>query len=174
MEHSIKLIFLKRYIPSIYFSPNQIIILGFFLIGLILFCLFILITFQKMTSLDAHMWLEDAEGNVVNDCDFPQYDYVKAVRNLKGEKKYKAWEGEKGKKAMATVQKMVQVRMDATCSATGFTKKQYWEFYRNKPVSGCCFMNAMAYWKKNKHLKIRVGSMGWEKKDGSGVWWEFG
>ena len=125
-----------------------------------------------MTSLDAHMWLEDADGQVVNDRDFPQYDYVKRVRNLKGGKKYKAWEGEKAKQALATIQTIVQQRMEDCSFFT--TKKQFWNFYRNTPVAGCCFLNALAYWKKNKHLKIRVGSMGWEKKDGTGVFWEYG
>jgi hypothetical protein len=125
-----------------------------------------------MSSLDAHMWLEDADGKVVNDEHFAAYDIVKQIRNLKGEKKYKAWTGDKGRSAMAKIQEMVKSRMEECAAFT--TKKQFWEFYRNTPLAGCCFMNAMAYWKKNQHLKLRVGSMGWEKKDGSGVWWEFG
>ena len=120
------------------------------------------------------MWLENSAGEIINDCDFPQYDYVKQVRNLKGGKKYKAWTGDKGKQAMAKIQEMVKSRMEMTCEMTGMTKSKFWEIYRTTPVAGCCFMNAMAYWKKNKHLKIRVGSMGWEKKDGSGVFWEYG
>ena len=38
-------------------------------------------------SLDAHMWLETADGKIVNDQDFSQYDYVKRVRKCSGEKK---------------------------------------------------------------------------------------
>tara|TARA_R110002110_G_scaffold149375_2_gene340711 strand:+ start:54 stop:428 length:375 start_codon:yes stop_codon:yes gene_type:complete len=124
--------------------------------------------------MDAHMWLENADGKVVHDTHFETYNYVKSVRKLHGPTQYKAWDGEKGKKAMAKIQGMVQVRMDATIAGTGMTKKEYWEFYRQNPVDGCCFMNAIAMWKKNKHLKLRIGSMGWEQKNGKGVFWEYG
>ena len=72
-------------------------------------------------SLDAHMWLETADGKIVNDQDFSQYDYVKRVRKCSGEKKYKAYEGEKAKKTLAKVQQMIQTRMDMMISVSAYT-----------------------------------------------------
>ena len=37
---------------------------------------------------------------------------------------------------------------------------------------GGCFQNALLEYQEGDVLKF--GSMGWRKKDGSGVWWEFG
>ena len=42
-------------------------------------------------------------------------------------------------------------------------------------MDGMCFLNAWATHRKNpKTTRYCIGKMGWEKKDGSGVWWEYG
>lgn len=125
--------------------------------------------------LDAHMWLEDENGRVVADPDFREYDYVKSVRGCSGRAQYKAWEGEKAKEALTKIQGLVQERMEMTMMVNpSMTKKEFWACYRNNPVHGCCFINALAHWKKNKHLKIKVGSMGWKKAGRGAIWWEYG
>ena len=124
-------------------------------------------------TLDAHMWLENADGEVVFDPHFIQYDIIKRVQNLKGEKKYKAWIGKKRGVALNKIQEINTAKIKALPSI-GWTKKQFWEHFSKNPHFGNCFNNATAYWKKNQHLKIVIGSMGWEKTNGDGVWWEYG
>jgi len=131
--------------------------------------------------MDIHMWVEDKKGNVVCDPWFKEYDYIKRVRNCEpgAEEMYHAYTGEKGRKWMARIQKDMKEKLSifdldaGIVTQWGSSKKQVWaEFYDNPKFQMCTF-NAISYWKKNKHLVLRVGAMGWRTRTGK-IWWEFG
>lgn len=125
------------------------------------------------STMEVHMWLENADGTIAFDPDFPDYNWVKQVRRLTGDKCHKAYTGRKAIDCLAEIRKALNFRIKML-EQNGLDKEKVWDIYFKSPAFGICFFNAMAYWKKNKHLKIKVGSMGWESKLDGNIFWEYG
>ena len=123
-------------------------------------------TFNLLPIIDGHFWIE-RDGKIV-DTYFKGYDYVKKVNNLTGEMVYK--------EADDTTQKIMIMMFRKSLAKAGFTIRRYVAFKKllgmNKPMEDDCYFNCLLELKEGDMLKF--GSMGWNKKDGSGVWWEYG
>ena len=116
---------------------------------------------------DFHIWLEDDAGRVAFDpqnfsyyqhvCDFHGLDIKKPCRHAWGNQA--KWLKEKEFNSLNEADTRYIVA-DMFCT----------------PQERHCRNNAIAYMVNNpeKNLKAVVGSMGWKRKNGGGVWWEFG
>ena len=119
---------------------------------------------MEFPTIDAHFWIE-REGRIV-DIEFKSYDYIKQVHSLQDGMVYK--------EADEMTQKIMISIFMKVLEGVGLDKHTFKHIVAKGyfPCMGCCFQNCMMDWRDGDVLKF--GSMGWRKKDGSGVWWEFG
>jgi hypothetical protein len=119
-----------------------------------------------LPTIDGHFWIE-RDGKIV-DTYFKGYDYVKKVNNLTGEMVYK--------EADDTTQKIMIMMFRKSLAKAGMSEDEYVALKKllgmNKPAEDDCYFNCLLELKEGDMLKF--GSMGWNKKNGSGVWWEYG
>ena len=122
---------------------------------------------------DFHCWVEDKNGEVVFDPDFVEYELTQVIRNAMGPKHYLKWNDEFQQDCWSRIQTHMKTQM-AYIRKKGGKNRDFWGSYA-KPKVHCCPANCVTFMKKNKgkEFKIVLGSMGWEKPDGS-VWWEWG
>lgn len=116
-------------------------------------------------TIDGHFWLE-RNGKVV-DIEFKDYDYIKKVHNCKDGMVYK--------EADEMTQK-IMIKIFEKCLYSICKDRETFKAISKKAGVGamfrCCFQNSMLAFQEGDLLKF--GSMGWNKRNGSGVWWEFG
>jgi hypothetical protein len=109
------------------------------------------------TIADAHIWLEDKDGNIV--------DPTPPV--MKGERHYKPFEL-KNQSRIWNEYKIRLMEMDKT-ARQNLTRTLY-----QQPASRMCGFNVYAYWRNHKDsYKIVVGALGFTQDDGT-IFWEFG
>tara|TARA_A100001391_G_C5056718_1_gene274930 strand:+ start:1171 stop:1794 length:624 start_codon:yes stop_codon:yes gene_type:complete len=120
-------------------------------------------------TLDLHAWVETADGRLL-DWDFEAYGEVRRIRDLNDTPYYVPECGENPRRAMALIREHIKERK----AYLGCSTKQLLETFYTAPQYGCCFLNAYAYVYFNRDCRVIIGSMGYEKKDGSGIWWEYG
>jgi hypothetical protein len=130
---------------------------------------------------DFHAWVENAAGEVVGEKTFPEYATIQQINKCHGQVKYKRWSPEHEAEKWAHCQGKIRyylAQQKAVNKVTG-RKKSMWDQFANGGKFLQCPMNASKYLIDQKKLdnhdvRICLGSMGWEKDDGSGVWWEYG
>tara|TARA_R110000868_G_scaffold394911_1_gene666380 strand:+ start:115 stop:501 length:387 start_codon:yes stop_codon:yes gene_type:complete len=126
------------------------------------------------TTMDIHCWVEDSTGKII-DPDFMEYQIVKNIRDLEGEKQYKKLTGEAYKTMAGDITAACKtVKKQIKASNKGMTNEYFWELFTDHPRSGFCMLNAMGQVKKDPTLKFCIGSMGWKKKGSQEIFWEFG
>jgi hypothetical protein len=124
-------------------------------------------TNKKFPTIDGHFWLE--RGGKKVDIEFEEYDYVR--------KFHKLTDGMVYKEADAMTQ-TIMIKMFEKCVnkiSMKFNLDNFQKFSKEMGVGAkmnCCFQNCMLAYEDGD--LIRFGSMGWNKRDGSGVWWEYG
>ena len=119
----------------------------------------------QFPTIDGHFWLE-RNGKVV-DIEFKDYDYIKKYHNCDDGMVYKQAD---------TNTQLIMTRIFEKCmKSMGEDKASYRILCKNMGIGAmfrCCFQNCMLAFQEGD--LIRFGSMGWNKRNGSGVWWEFG
>jgi hypothetical protein len=131
---------------------------------------------------DFHCWCENRDGETVGDCMFPEYELIKRINRCGGDPIYKRWSPEEEKKKWAECQGRIRAmckRVKAAGELLDAEVVSPWKQFENAPEMYQCPWNAATYYKQekkkgNNNVRICVGSMGWEKNDGSGIHWEFG
>lgn len=116
--------------------------------------------------IDGHFWVE-SNGKIL-DTNFPYYDMIKMCHNLKGEMMYK--------EADAFTQELMLIKFRKALNKVGLDEKEYLTLktamHDGKAVMNECYYNSLLAMKEGDRLVF--GSLGWKKRDGSGVWWEYG
>ena len=105
---------------------------------------------------DCHVWLEDEDGNIIDPTP-PAYPYPMEYKPFDKTQQVRVW---------GQYQSKIKALGKEGRSAI---KKQLYQ----KPAHRQCGYNVFAYWSKNKHLKIVVGSAGFHI-DTHTIFWEFG
>ena len=112
--------------------------------------------YHEFPSIDGHFWLE-RDGKVI-DTEFKQYEWVRMINNLGGEKKYK--------EADATTQFIMISMFDKCLEKNGLNREEFKELHIRlgvlAPMFNCCFQNCINLFQEGDVLKF--GSMGWENK----------
>jgi len=106
---------------------------------------------------DIHFWVEK-DGEII-DPYFPVYDMIKSIQGLEGEKQY---------------QELTDKRIIKIYMKHWIEKSISWlppVLHINLPHQ--CYSNAMYYISQNGG-KLKIGKMGWKKKNSNQIWWEFG
>mgnify|MGYP003655965235 FL=1 len=130
---------------------------------------------------DFHVWCENKKGEVIGDKDFFEYKMIRGMRNLEGEMIYKRWTPEREEQHWKRCQFRIKYQMKRykENKALYGIKTSFWGEFKNGGQFGQCPYNACQYLKEqkkagNNDVRICVGSMGWQKTDGSGIFWEYG
>jgi len=133
--------------------------------------------YQKLINAsDFHCWVENANGKVVFDPDFPEYQMIRNIRGCTKEQHHKGFPMKYQKILWNKKKKEIKTNM-----------KLHSRFGVNRDITPClkmfglepryayCHYNASGYVANHRGegLKIVIGSMGWTQKSG-GVFWEFG
>ncbi len=108
--------------------------------------------------MDIHCWVVLEDGKII-DPDFAQYELIKKIRNLEGNKLYKQLQDiEMTKKYEEMMKLATSIFMISPRDKTEFNK---------------CFFNAIIN-KKKFGGRIVFGSMGWKIKNSYDIFWEYG
>jgi hypothetical protein len=124
---------------------------------------------------DFHCWVEDRGGEVVFDPAFIQYEMTRVTRHAMGRHLLVPWNDDYEREVWSAFQTKLKRQM-AEVRRRGWKNRDWWEHHKN-PSFRDCPVNVSVFMRKEENkgqgFRIRVGSSGWEKEDGS-VWWEFG
>ena len=116
--------------------------------------------------IDGHFWVE-RNGKIL-DTHFPYYDMIKMYHGCCGEMMYH--------EADDFTQKLMITRFKRELNKVGLCEDDYLHLksviYDGKAVMNECYYISLLAMKEGDRLVF--GSLGWKKKDGSGVWWEYG
>jgi len=107
---------------------------------------------------DIHFWVEK-DGKII-DPDFPVYDMIKSIQGLEGEKQFQE----------LTDKRIIKIYMKHWIEK-GTTNLNVIGLLGVMPHQ--CYSNAMYYISQNGG-KLKIGKMGWKKKNSNKIWWEFG
>ena len=132
-------------------------------------------------SLDGHFWIEDDEGNKIDN----EYDYYKQICELRNldvnKKRYVKWTGETGRKIKLILLCNWYENMFEVMGAVDEDYiEQVLKLKSENPRPRECMTNTFFYYFYHtlvlgrKDLNICCGSMGWEYKDKEGVYYEYG
>ena len=111
--------------------------------------------------MDGHYWIE--RDGVIVDPYFNYYDAVKSIRGLTDEIVYL--------EAPPVIQTVfIKKLMDTRDIVDYFSQKQLAQY---RPKNACCATNTVVE-QKLRGGRIVFGSMGWKRKNGDGVHYEFG
>jgi len=114
--------------------------------------------------MDGHFWVV-RNGEII-DPYFKYYDYVKNVNGLEGDRKYIP--------APELIQKVMKKKFIEAREETLNWRLEYQPGFKlSSRIEDCCNFNAILEVRQNGG-EIVFGSMGWKKKNGDGVWWEYG
>jgi len=127
-------------------------------------------------GLDLHCWIETIDGQIIDE-HFEEYDLIKQVRNLTGDKIYCELVGEDKKKVWKYIYKnhiKEQIKNIEDLCCFGYDNwYSFWENFEEKFRH--CFMNAYQYHLQNpKTTRLCFGKMGWKYKNNDNIWWEYG
>ena len=134
-------------------------------------------------AVDAHSWVENTDGMVVFDPDFPEYQMVRKVRNLREGACYKEFDPlltaickkQINPTILTTLDDFANQLMGKVCSET--------EIYKvimelcdkdGDAMAGRCFFNAYCYQKLHPDTIIKIGSLGWRECCSKEIHWEYG
>jgi len=131
-------------------------------------------------AIDAHSWVENADGMVVFDPDFPEYHMVRKIRNLRDGHCYKEFDP----LLTAIVKKQINptilsgldgVRMNGRVCSDNEIYKVVMELCDDgDAMAGRCFFNAWCYQKLHPDTIIKIGSLGWRERCSKEIHWEYG
>jgi hypothetical protein len=143
--------------------------------------------FQAMPTFDGHFWVE--KDGVIIDCDFPKDDaFIRKINKTTSEKKYhEAPEITQtifiGMLEKALTFELQKMKMMGHASAMAIDTRTIFgmmekadneaELKEYQPRFESCHLNAYKNWKEHGG-RLVFGSQGYVKKDGTGVWWEYG
>jgi hypothetical protein len=119
--------------------------------------------------MDGHFWIV-RDGEII-DPYFKDYDMVKVINNLEGDRIYLP-AGELIQKVMK--KKYIDKVIDLSNSVENSFEKKMFDLRMKKGVMvNNCNFNAV--WEQMKNGgEIVFGSMGWKRKNGKGIHYEFG
>jgi NADH:ubiquinone oxidoreductase subunit E len=124
--------------------------------------------------IDAHFWIE-RDSEIIDD-EYPKKDaIIKQIWKCNDTKCYLEASDEIQEAVINHHKKIVMKKLrvkdweDALDILT-----EIFEINKYEPMYGCCFLNVMYELTRNRNGTIKFGSMGFEKKNGDGVHWEFG
>tara|TARA_R110002126_G_scaffold142971_1_gene289123 strand:+ start:5879 stop:6280 length:402 start_codon:yes stop_codon:yes gene_type:complete len=119
----------------------------------------------EFPTIDGHFWLE--RGGKKVDIEFKDYDFIKRVHNCDDGMVYK--------EADFNTQ-LIMIKIFEKCLYSMEKDIEAFKTFSKSmgisPMMGCCFQNSMMAYEDGDLIKF--GSMGWNKKNNGGVWWEFG
>ena len=135
-------------------------------------------------AIDAHSWVENADGMVVFDPDFPEYFMIRKVRNLRVGHCYKEFDP----LLTAICKKQINptiltalddvadqmMEMGRICSETDIYKVVMELCDDGDAMAGRCFLNAWCYQKLHPDTIIKIGSLGWMERRSKEIHWEYG
>ena len=130
----------------------------------------------KNDGLDLHCWIETIDGEIIDE-HFEEYDVVKQMRNLTGDKVYCELVGEEKKNIWKYIYKnhiKKKIKMIEDLGCLGYDN--WYSFWENNIYRyGNCFVNAYQYHLQNpKTTRLCFGKMGWKYKNNDNIWWEYG
>ena len=120
-------------------------------------------------SFDAHCWVVDSKG-VIWDPEFPNYNFIKTINACHGPRVYRPAPLETQEKIITIFHRFLTTMLNRSWSSIILYLESQ---MTDGPRFGHCFYNAFVH-AKNHGGTIVVGSMGWERMDGSGVHFEYG
>jgi hypothetical protein len=134
-----------------------------------------------------HVWCENAAGDIIGDhTEFIELKMAQDIHRCHGEIAYKRWSPEREQAKWDQIQKTIREKIAkrkaintiAKAEGQGFRVGSLWKQFET-PVYQQCPYNASKFLidekKKGNHdVRICVGSMGWQKDDGTGVHWKWG
>ena len=119
-----------------------------------------------LPTIDGHFWV--VRNGKILDTDFAEYSMIKKFHNLTGNMVYK--------EADDLTQTLMIIKFRRALNEVGLCEDDYVELkkgiYNGKVVANNCYYNSLLVMKEGDELKF--GSMGWKKKNGDGIWWEYG
>jgi len=124
-------------------------------------------------TLSYHCWVYDTDTKKVIDPHFRYYDFVKEVRNLKGNAFYNAFPKQQRKKLVKELE--FQERAEKVRDMYINNRKEYNQFKSAVFQANNCANNCLFTYVENgggKNLKFVVGRMGWKQQNGE-VFWEY-
>ncbi len=130
----------------------------------------------KDNGVDLHCWIETNEGKIIDEY-FSDYDLVKLFHNLKGDNVYCELVGKERKKVWGLVwKKFLKNKIQSIEDLGCFGCENWYSFWEHCECrQHNCFMNAYQYHLQNpKTTRLCFGKLGWKKKKGKSIWWEFG
>lgn len=117
--------------------------------------------------IDGHFWVENDMGEVIYDPVFPEHKQVARIRRADVRKRrYRAASKERQREMIAKWVLPTMAKPDAKEMAKVIQPGQF-------AVYQACHANATMWKMAGGEGKIVYGDMGWEKKNGKGVWWEW-
>ena len=100
---------------------------------------------------------------------------IRVTRHAMGRCHRIPWGDDYEREVWSAFQTKLKLQM-AEVRRRGWKNRDWWENHKN-PTFRDCPCNVAVFMRKEENkgrgLRIRVGSSGWEKADGS-VWWEYG
>ena len=117
---------------------------------------------------DYHCWVVNKDDEVVFDPDFSAHESIRKTRGCLY-----------GSQAITHREEYPRHRQRAIWQVYKTEKhretpKQVRDYLKqNGATHGYCQRNCISFIKGKKGLRIAIGFLGWERKDGS-VWWEYG
>jgi len=119
--------------------------------------------------INGHFWIENEEGVVIYDPQFPDYRVLADLHKCDLTKpQYRKASAER-QRELITTQIFPQMLTINRGLKEGFVPDE--EFWT--PQSHNCASNCLRYKCRGGEGKIVYGDFGWERKNGSGVFWEF-
>jgi len=129
-------------------------------------------------SFDLHWWCVSKKDGSIIDPHFKEYDEIKESYGFKKNipNSYKEFSTTLQVEILQFVYKNYILKKLQTIEESRLTlsKQDVLNMWCEHPRFKNCVTNAYGYWMNNKQdCVLRIGSMGWEKSDGS-IWWEYG
>ena len=120
-------------------------------------------------TINGHFWIENEAGKVIYDPEFPVYKKICRVRKLDINKpRYRKAAPDLQRECLKkhifpTLQDLIKLKNEV-----GVMPPEV-----RRPEAYACAMNCIVYKVSGGEGKIIYGDTGWEKKDGSRIWYEF-
>jgi hypothetical protein len=121
-----------------------------------------------------HMWLEDANGKII-DPHFREYDGLCKMSNTDGRKKvYHKWTEAQQKEKLKNLIPDILAVIKANCKQNEIPMREMMAILAYRPSFRCCPMNAWSLKSVMPELKVCIGNMGFRsKEDPNKIWWEY-
>ena len=117
--------------------------------------------------IDGHFWVENDKGEVIYDHKFPEHKLICRIRRANVKKPcYRPASKERQREMTVKWVLPTMAKKDAKEMAKVIQPGQF-------AVYQACHANAAMWKMSGGEGKIVYGDMGWELKNGKGVWWEW-